>query len=161
MIRITDQYFWNFVFILFFVVMVVLGAIILETESRISYTELNFVDYALIALASFRLSRLFTNENTTKWFREQFYDVSVARKKVTLSKPKVGARRTIVDLLSCPWCFSLFATAVITFFYLLTPYAVFPVTLLALAGVASSLQILFTMIDRRAEQIKNQNEIGY
>lgn len=159
MIRITDQYLWNFIFSIFFVILVVMGAIILETESRVSYSELTVLDLTLITLATWRLVRLFVYDAVTKWFREQFYDAKLVRKQVVLHKPAKGPRRTLADLLTCPWCVSAWAGALVTFFYLLTPYAVFPTVLLAVSAVASFLQLLSNQVGHRAEQLKNQNEL--
>ncbi len=158
MLRVTDQYFWNFVFTLFFLVLVVMGAIILETESRIRLTELSLTDYVLVTLASWRLTRLFVYDAITKFFREQFWDVVKVGKGFQLEKPKTGPRRTLADLLSCTWCFGLWASSTVLFFYLLTPYAVFPVALLAIGAVASFLQILANLVGHRAEQIKLEVE---
>lgn len=159
MIRITDQYFWNLVFTVFFVILVVMGAIILETEARIPLTDLELVDYVLITLATWRVVRLFVYDAVTKWFREQFFDVKKVGRKHELVKPKTGPRRTLADLLTCPWCFGVWAGAMMTFFYLITPYAVFPTILLALSAVASFLQLLSNMVGHRAEQLKNQNNL--
>ena len=158
MLRITDQYFWNFVFLVFFAILVVMGAIILETESRIPLAELALVDYVLITLASWRLTRLFVYDIITKFFREQFWDVKKVGKGYQLVKPKVGPRRTIADLLDCPWCFGVWAVAMVTFFYLITPYAVFPVILLALAGVATFLQLIANLVGNQAEKLKREVE---
>jgi hypothetical protein len=157
MIRITDQYFWNFVFSVFFLLLVVMGAIILETESRIPFADLELVDYVLITLASWRLTRLFIYDLITKMIREQFMNVKKVGRGYQLEKPKTGPRRTIADLLGCPWCFGVWATATITFFYLITPYAVFQVVVLALSAVASLLQIFSNLVGHKAEQIKNEN----
>jgi hypothetical protein len=161
MIRITDQYFWNVVFTIFFVVLVIMGAIILETEARIPLEELALVDFVLITLATWRVVRLFIYDAVTKWFREQFYDVKKVGRGRELVKPKVGPRRTLIDLLSCPWCFGVWAAAMVTFFYLLTPYAVYPVIFLALSAVATFLQLLSNLVGHKAEQLKNQNERGF
>lgn len=158
MIRLTDQYFWNFVFLTFFLILIVMGAIILESESRIPLAELTLTDYVLVTLASWRLTRLFVYDAITKFFREQFWDVVKAGKGFKLEKPKVGPRRTLADLLSCVWCFGVWASATVIFFYLLTPYAIFPVVLLAVGAVASFLQILANLVGHHAEYIKNKNE---
>jgi Protein of unknown function (DUF1360) len=156
--RITDQYFWNFVFSVFFFILVVMGSIILETESRINLDELSTVDFVLMTLATWRLTRLFVYDNITKFIREQFWDVVKAGKGYTLEKPKVGPRRTMADLLSCPWCIGVWAAAVVIFFYLITPYATYPVMLLALSAVATFLQLLSNLVGHKAEQAKIQNE---
>ena len=158
MLRVSDQYFWSFVFSMFFLTLVVMGAIILESVSRIRLDELSLTDYILITLASWRLTRLFVYDNITKFIREQFWDVVKAGKGFKLEKPKVGPRRTLADLFSCPWCFGIWASAMTMFFYLLTPYAVFPVALLAVAAVASFLQILSNLVGHKAEQARIQNE---
>ncbi|MCB9812538.1 DUF1360 domain-containing protein [Candidatus Nomurabacteria bacterium] len=154
MLRVTDQYFWNFVSVLFFVILVVMGAIILETEARIPLVDLALVDYVLITLASWRLTRLFVYDVVTKWFREQFWDVKKVGRSLQLVKPKTGPRRTVADLMDCPWCFGMWAAASITFFYLITPYAVFPVVLLALSGVATFLQLLSNLIGNKAVRLE-------
>lgn len=156
--RVTDQYFWNFVFTVFFTVLVIMASIILEGEARIQLSELKMVDYVLITLATWRLTRLFVYDAVTKFFREQFLDVKKVGKGYALEKPKVGPRRTLADLLSCPWCFSVWAAAIITFLYLLTPYAVYPILLLAISAVATFLQILSNLVGHKAEQLKNQND---
>ena len=157
MLRITDQYFWNFVFSIFFLILVIMGAIILQTEARIPLTDLELVDYILITLASWRLTRLFVYDAITKFFREQFLEVKKVGRGYTLEKPKTGPKRTIADLMSCPWCFGVWATALVTFFYLISSYFVYPVIFLALSAVATFLQLLANLVGHKAEQLKNEN----
>ncbi|MCA9357474.1 DUF1360 domain-containing protein [Candidatus Nomurabacteria bacterium] len=156
MIRITDQYFWNFVFSVFFIVLVIMGAIILETEARIPLEQLELVDYVLITLASWRVVRLFLYDAITKFIREQFWDLVKVGRGYKLEKPVTGPRRTIADLMSCPWCFGIWATAMVMFFYLITPYAIYPVVFLALSSVATFMQIIANLIGHKAEQAKNE-----
>lgn len=158
MIRITDQYFWNVVFGIFFVLLVIMGTIILETEARVPYAELTLVDFTLITLASWRIIRLFVYDHITKFIREQFYDLKKVGKGYTLEKPKFGPRRTIADLLTCPWCVGMWAAASVTFFYLLTPYAYYVTLFLAISSVATFLQILTNMVGWQAEKLKQEVE---
>jgi hypothetical protein len=158
MIKITDQYFWNFVFLVFFLGLVVMGTIILETESRIDFVDLTLVDYLLLSLATLRVTRLFVYDAITRFFREQFWDLVKVGKGFELEKPKFGPRRTLADLLSCPWCVSTWAAATLTFLYVLTPYAVFLVVLLAVSAVATFLQLLSNLIGNKSELLKKENE---
>lgn len=158
MIKITDQYFWNIIFSIFFIGLIIMGAIILESESRIPFSQLTITDYVLVTLASWRLVRLFINDSITKFFREQFWDLEKVGRGYELVKPKTGPRRTVADLLSCPWCFGIWSAATIIFFYLITPYAVFPITILAIGAVATFLQILSNLIGNKAELLKKENE---
>ena len=142
MLRITDQYFCNFVFVVFFTILVILGAIILETESRIPFSDLALFDFILITLASWRVTRLFVYDTATKFFREQFWNVKKVGRGFQLEKPKTGPRRTLADLLSCSWCFGVWASAMVIFFYLITPFSVYLVMLLAVSAVATLLNNL-------------------
>jgi hypothetical protein len=158
MIRITDQYFWNVIFIIFYVMVLVMAVIILDTEARMPYTDLRLFDLILITLASFRMTRLFVYDGMTKFIREQFYDAKIVRNKVTLVKPVTGPRRTLADLMSCPWCFGVWATTTVLFFYLLTSYAMLPILILALSGVATYMQLFANMVGWKAEQLRKDVE---
>lgn len=151
MVRVTDQYFWQFVFGIFFIILVIMGAIILQTESRIPLADLTLVDYVLITLASWRLTRLFVYDTATKFIREQFWDVKKVGRGYRLERPKTGPRRTLTELFDCPWCMGVWTTALTTFFYLMTPYAIFPVVLLALSSLATFLQLLANLVNGRVE----------
>ena len=152
--RITDQYFWNVVFLVFFCVLVFMATVILESEAYKTYSELTVLDFVLITLAAFRIIRAVLYDKIFAFFREQFYDASELKGKMVLTKPANGPRRTLADLLSCPWCFGVWASAMVAFFYLLTPFAFFPVMFLALSAVASFFQILSNLIGWKAEQAK-------
>ncbi len=156
--RITDQYIWNFVFLVFFGVLILMATIILDTETARPFNTLTLVDFTLISLASFRVIRLVVYDKIFAFFREQFWDVKELKSGVVLVKPEGGPRRTIADLLSCPWCFGVWAGAMVSFFYLLTSYAFYPVLLLALSGVATFIQLLANMIGWKAEQLKQDVE---
>jgi len=152
--RITDQYFWNVVFIIFFAGLVFMASVILDGEAYKSYETLMLTDYVLITLASFRLVRMVVYDKIFPFFREQFYDAEEYKGKVVLTKPLTGPRRTLADLLSCPWCFGVWASAMVTFLYLLTPYVFFPILFLALSAVATFLQLIANLIGWKAEQAK-------
>ncbi len=152
--RITDQYFWNFVFSVFFIAFLFMGTVILDGEAYKQYETLTLADYVLMVLATFRFTRLFVYDKITAFFREQFFIVVETKSGVELVKPERGPRRTLADLMTCPWCFGMWAGATVTFFYLLTPYTFYVIMLLAIAGVGSLLQILANMIGWKAEQLK-------
>lgn len=152
--RITDQYFWNVIFMVFFLCIAFMATIILNSEAVKTYETLVLFDYILMILASFRLVRLVVYDKMFAFLREQFYDATEYKGKVVLVKPESGPRRTLVDLLTCPWCFGVWAVFMVSFFYMLTPYAFYPTLILALASVTTFLQILTNMIGWKAEQAK-------
>lgn len=151
MIRITDQYFWNFVFSVFFLAILVMVVIILETESRFLETGLQPIDYILMMLATWRLVRLFVYDTVTKFIREQFWDLEKVGRKHELVKPKEGPRRTLADLFGCPSCVSVWVGTIVVFFYMLTPYAFVPILLLAVSAVATFLQNTGNFVANGAE----------
>ena len=158
MLRITDQYFWNFVFGLFFFIFAIMAAIILETETRIPFAKLSIVDFTLITLASWRLTHLFSHGHTTKWLREQFYDIKKVGKGFTLVKPVTGPRRTLADLFSSTWSLGTLISAVVTFVYLIFPVAFYFAIFLSISAVASFLQVSADLIGAQTEKIKNEVE---
>ena len=153
MIRITDQYFWNFVFLMFFLALVVMALIILDTESRFLETPLLPIDYILMTLATWRLIRLFAYDIITRFFREQFWDLKKVGRGFELVKPMTGPRRTVADLLGCPACLGIWMGSTVVFFYLLTPYAFIPVVILAVSAVAQFLQNLGTLVSTASEHL--------
>jgi hypothetical protein len=156
--RFTDQYFWNLIFLAFFFGLIFFGTFVLEHGAIKPYETLTFTDYALITLASWRLIRLVVYDKIFAFFREQFFDAVEEEGGMILIKPERGPRRTLADLVTCPWCIGIWMAAMVSFFYLLTPYAFFPVLFLALSAVATFFQLLSSMIGWRAEQLKKEVE---
>lgn len=152
MIKITDQYFWNFVFLAFFGFLLIMATIILDTESRIPLSELSKFDLAIIILASWRLTRFFSSDTTTKFFREQFYDLKKTTRTITLEKPLVGPRRTILDVILSPWSLGIGMTALVTFCYLLSAYTLYILLLLALSGLVSLLEVCTQYLTTRTKE---------
>ncbi len=158
MIRITDQYFWNFIFLVFFIAIVVMGIIILETESRFLESGLQPIDYILMSLATWRLTRFFTFDMITRFFREQFWDLKKVGRGYELIKPLNGPRRTIADLLDCPACTSVWMGSTVVFFYLLTAYAMIPVVILAISAVALFLQNLGMLVSNGSDYFSKKTK---
>jgi Protein of unknown function (DUF1360) len=152
MIKITDQYFWNFVFLAFFGFLLIMATIILDTESRIPLSALSKFDLAVIILASWRLTRLFSSDTTTKFFREQFYDLKKTTRTITLEKPVTGPRRTILDIILSPWSFGIGMTALVTFCYLISAYTLYVLLLLALSGLVALLEVCTQYLTTRAKE---------
>ncbi|PIW96919.1 hypothetical protein COZ82_02380 [Candidatus Kaiserbacteria bacterium CG_4_8_14_3_um_filter_38_9] len=75
-----------------------------------------------------------------------------------MEKPTTGPRRTIADLLSCPWCFGMWSMAVIIFLYLITPYSYYLVLILALSAVATFLHLFTNLIGWKTEKLKEEVE---
>ncbi len=154
-----DQNLWNFIYSLLF------GALFFVLMSVLYYvhgglpTAISFFDAALIALASFRLIRLFVYDKIMRFVRDCFLkkEELYTPEGVTYFKAEpysTGPRRTASDLLSCPWCFGVWAGLMVTFFYFLTPLAWFPIFVLAISGVATLFQLTANLVGWSAENGK-------
>lgn len=137
--RITNYYLWSIFFSLFFLALLVGGILILEEYAYISFTELTWFEYLLMALATWRVTRLLGKDHVTSFLREQFYNEKKSGRSVVLEKPERGPRRILADLFGCPWCLSLWSAFVVSFFFLLHEIFFYPILILALSAVAAAL----------------------
>jgi hypothetical protein len=155
-----EQNLWNFLFTLLFAVVLLGGTSWLWSAGRLP-VGITFFDAALVALASFRLTRLFVYDKIMQFVRDWFLDTGLVEDEagnlmLVREKPETGPRRTVVELLGCPWCFGLWITMVTTFAYFATPFLWLPILIFALAGVVSILQIGVNLIGWRAESAKQE-----
>lgn len=155
-----DQGLWNFIFSVLFMGIFLAAMWYLHTLNKLPNSIVLF-DLVLIILATFRLIRLFVYDKITQFIRDWFLrkeiiegengDLVVVRQNLVS-----GPRRTLHDLLSCPWCFGFWAGSITSFFYFLTPLAWLPILVLAVSGVGSFIQVLSNMIGWRAEYLKKK-----
>jgi Protein of unknown function (DUF1360) len=131
--------FWNIIYALFFVYLVLAGMNWL-LENGLVYRTIPLFDFFLMAFAIFRLVRLFSYDVITKFLRD------------ALTKaPAHSFFGTMSTLISCPWCTGLWFAFFVVFFYFATPLAWPIILILALAGIASLFQVLANLIGWHAE----------
>ena len=126
--RRSDQPFWHFVFSTFFVFLVTVSLFYLKSKGKLPH-KISTFDFILLSLATFRLIRLFVYDDVTDFVRGYF------------AKSQRGPKKTAFDLLDCPWCTGVWMAFLVAFFFFATPLAWFPILVLALAGVATFVQI--------------------
>jgi Protein of unknown function (DUF1360) len=137
-----NENFWNFIFSVFFI-FVLVGALWYMKSVRGFY--LGYVppfDALLLALASFRVTRLVVYDKITRWFRDLF------------DGQTTGLRHTIHDLLSCPWCIGFWSALILVVLYFTQEWAWTVIFFLAVAGVGSMIQLYANSIGWRAENLK-------
>jgi hypothetical protein len=137
-------HFWNTVLSLFFLILVLVSIDILSAQGRIYY-QIPVRDLVLMALAIFRLIRLFTYDRITLFIREWFVD----------AKPDTF-RHTLGVLINCPWCIGLWFSWMIVTLYFSTIYSWPIILVLSLAALGSLLQVLSNWIGWSAEYKKAQ-----
>ena len=134
-----DQNFWNALYSIGFTILALILVGITYSVNGELPRSIDFFDAVLLSLATFRLVRLFVYDKVTAWIRAMFNDA------------QVGPRKTLSDLLGCPWCFGVWAALGLVFVYFVFPVAWYFILVLAIAGVGSFLQLLASLIGWKAE----------
>lgn len=122
-------------------------------------TSISFFDVSLIALAVFRLSRLFVYDKITQFIRDIFLRKRevVARDGTILVERTAyqdGPARAISDIFNCPWCIGIWFSPVVLFFYFTAAWSWYAILALAVSGAAAFVQLLTNMVGWRAEHLK-------
>jgi hypothetical protein len=160
-----DQNGWNILLSAFFIVMLCFGLLLIYTVRGSLPHEISLFDAVLLALAAFRITRLIVYDKITRFFREWFvykYDDVREGKEVTIILPyQVGLRRTLHDLVNCPWCIGIWGTLIIVVIYYVFPFGWLITFILAIAGVASFMQMLANLIGWSAEYMKGKTHADF
>lgn len=134
--------FWNIMFSLFFIVLACAGLAYLAQEGKL-LTDIAFVDFILLSLATFRLVRLFSYDHITEALR-------------SIGRDRPGTfLGTIHDLITCPWCTGMWFAFLTYLGYALSREFAMPVILiLSIAALASVFQIFANLVGWNAEDAK-------
>ena len=121
-------------------------------------------DFLLLTLACFRLIRLFTYDQIMRVVRDWFVNIKeihddYGKILIVREKPLMGGKRSLSDLLSCPWCMGIWVSYFTVLLYFAFPPLRYFVLILALAGASSALQVIMNGIGAKAEFYKKENNI--
>ncbi len=151
---------WYIIYSIFFLMVAVGMLWSLYTTNGSLPTSIPLFDLGLIILATFRLTRLFVYDKITHFIRDIFQhtEEEYTQEGVTYFQ-KVerthGPLRVAYELLICPWCFSIWAGLFVTYAYFeRTELFWLPILILAISGVATTIQILVNLIGWSAENRK-------
>ena len=132
-----EQHIWSSAAIVCFSALCIAAVFVLE-HFRSLPAELEFIDLALLGLATLRVIHLLTYDKMFGPIRESFMDGSGP----TLRKAARGWRRLVCELLECLWCTGMWSSVLVLTAYLVSPISRFFVIVLAVAGLGSLLQVL-------------------
>lgn len=154
----TNIKMWNIALSGTFIVLVFLAFSFLFTFNLFPRI-ITIADLVIITLATFRLIRLTTYDAITVFLREAFLKKVVTKSKagkitVTYEEEERGIKRAISILLNCPWCVGIWISLLVLFLYYAFPAFWFFFTVIAIAGVASLLQIAANGLGWTAEKRK-------
>lgn len=110
--------------------------------------DISFMELLILALASFRLTRLIVYDKITERIRSPFFqeieeENDVGEKEIYLIPKKEGVRGFIGALLSCYWCTGMWTSIFLCAAYLFYFSAAVPIILiLAVAGLAAIMETI-------------------
>ncbi len=139
-----SQNFWNFLFSVFFMLVLVAAVEGVRMLTGRYPSSVPLFDAVLMAFATLRITRLIVYDKIARWFRELF------------ARGENGFLYTVRDLLECPWCIGFWSALAVSFAYFVFPWAWYIIFFLALAGASSMLQISANLIGWRAEVLKTE-----
>jgi len=137
-------HFWNIVLSVFFALLVIISIALLSDAGRIFYS-VPPRDLVLMALAIFRLVRLFTYDQITQFIRDWF-----------VGSPEGTLSYALGKLITCPWCIGLWFSWMIVTFYFASIYSWPIILILSLAALGSFFQIVANWVGWSAEYKKNE-----
>lgn len=110
--------------------------------------DISWLEFFVISLASFRLTRLIVFDKITAFLRAPFLteevEVNDSGEKETYYVPRKGLVRTFFgELVSCIWCTGIWSAAALYLSYLFWPVFVAPIIIIfAIAGGAALIEII-------------------
>lgn len=102
--------------------------------------------FALIGLASFRLTRVIVYDKIADFIRAPFLDEFIEEGEVYISPKGKGIRKWIGELISCYWCTGVWVSAGLLGIYFFFPKIGIPIILVF--SVAAVAGIIETIIGR-------------
>lgn len=128
-----DQHFWHFVTASVYGILSLLLIFVLWEIKKIPRSISSF-DFWLITLATFRITRLLVHDLVSDFIRNPFEGA------------EHGIKRSIRDLLDCPWCTGTWVALVVVFFYFVFPVSWPIILIMAVSGVGTLLTILASLM---------------
>lgn len=99
------------------------------------------LDFVLLSLASFRLTRLIVFDTITAFIRKPFFEEVEEQNEIYIVPKKSGIKGWIGKLLDCYWCTGMWMAIFLVVCYYLWPFwSHLVIVILAVAGLAAIIE---------------------
>jgi hypothetical protein len=133
-----EKYRWEVVALIVFLALCALSVWLVANWGRLDPAQVTFLDLTLMGLGAFRAVHLITYDKIFDMVRAAFMDREGAR----LKNAERGWRRLVCEFIQCIWCTGMWSGLIVVTIYFLGPWGRYAVIVLAIAGVASLLQLV-------------------
>jgi hypothetical protein len=131
---------WNMVSMFVYIILLIgVGFLMQDRETGIS--ELTAFDLLIISIATYRMTRLVVYDRIFKLFRDIFK-----------SFKGTGLGDSLRTIVTCPWCAGVWIALFNVVIFLLVPFGQLFIHVMAIAGVATFLQIGVNILALKAEE---------
>jgi hypothetical protein len=141
---------WNFLATLFYIVCLATLGFGLESFG-ITKEDFRLGDIALMAVATYRLTRILVFDKIFKLFRD-----------FLKAKEKLYVFYVIREIITCPWCAGVWVALVVAALYYMVPYGDIFIILLTISGISSFLVVSINYIglstEEKQHKVKNLKE---
>jgi hypothetical protein len=131
---------WNFLATVFYIVCLVALGFGLQSQG-ITKEDFGVGDIALMAIATYRLTRILVFDKIFKLFRD-----------FLKSKERLHVFYVIREIITCPWCAGVWVALIVTALYYMVPFGDIFIILLTISGIASFLVVSVNFIGLSTEE---------
>jgi len=132
--------FWNFLATIIYIVCWILLGYTLQRKG-IKIEQVRIWELFLLALATYRLTRILVFDKIFKLFRD-----------FIRSKSKLYAFYVVREIITCPWCAGVWTAMLIVILYFLVPFGNVLIYLLAISGLGSFFVIIVNYFGLSTEE---------
>jgi len=126
---------WNSFYTLLFISTTIFAWHIMRNHN-IKIEELQIIDFIIIALATYRMTRLLIYDEIFSYLREF----------ITKSKKETGFIQSTSFFLTCPWCVSIWMALFSISCYVLFPYGKMLVILFSVAALSNIFHVFISLL---------------
>ncbi|MFW5792758.1 MAG: DUF1360 domain-containing protein [Bacteroidota bacterium] len=131
---------WNIVSMFVFTLLFIAIAYVFHKQ-EINIKETSIIDFILISIATYRMTRLIVYDRLFKLFRD-----------VIRSFEGTGIGDSVKAIVTCPWCAGVWLSLFNVAIFFLIPYGYMFIYVMSIAGIATYLQLGVNILGLTADE---------